>query len=88
MALGKPVVANDQPDQKKVLTESRGGLCVPYDEQRFAEAILTILNNPLIAKEMGMRGLEYVKKNRDYIAIADLVERQYYRLINCTADQS
>ena len=35
MALGRPVVANDHPEQRLVLEQSRAGLCVPYDESAF-----------------------------------------------------
>ncbi len=40
LGMARPVVANDIPDQKKVLEESGGGLCVPYEEGPFADAIV------------------------------------------------
>ncbi len=43
MAAGKPVVANDHPEQKRVIEESGAGICVAYDEDAFAAAILSLL---------------------------------------------
>ena len=80
MAMGKAVVANDHPEQRRILSESGGGICVPYDEETFALAILDLLNNPEKAERMGANGRDYVLKNRNYKIIADLVEKEYYRI--------
>lgn len=82
MALGKPVVANDHPEQRLVIEESGGGLCVPYDENAFAEGILYLLNNPEKAKEMGRLGQHYVEANRSYDKIADIVEETYLQIFD------
>nr|WP_320016111.1 glycosyltransferase family 4 protein [uncultured Desulfobacter sp.] len=80
MAMGKAVVANDNPEQRRVIQESGAGLCVPYDEKRFADAIVILLNNPEKAFDMGVKGRKYVEENRSYSAIADLVEKQLYKI--------
>jgi glycosyltransferase involved in cell wall biosynthesis len=82
MAMGKAVVANDHPEQRLVISESNAGLCVPYEEDRFAEAVLHLLNHPGEAKEMGIRGREYVEKHRSYEQIADLVETKLLQVCN------
>ena len=64
MALAKPVVGNHQPDQTRVIQESGGGLCVPYEVDAFADAIITLLKNPELAREMGKKGRDYVAKHR------------------------
>ena len=46
MAMGKAVVANDHPEQKRVIEESGAGYCVPYEEQPFADAIVRLLKDP------------------------------------------
>ena len=46
MALGKAVVANDHPEQRRVIEESGAGICVPYAEQPFAAAIVRLLEDP------------------------------------------
>jgi glycosyltransferase involved in cell wall biosynthesis len=74
MAMGKAVVANDHPEQSLVISESKAGICVPYEEDAFAQAILYLLKHPEEAKQMGIRGRECVNKNKNYDRIADLVE--------------
>ena len=81
MALGKPVVANDHPEQTRVIEESGAGLCVPYDVDDFAAAIVEILNDPIKAAEMGKKARDYVEANRSYARIADQVERIYEDII-------
>ena len=39
MALGKPSVANDQPDQQRVLEESWAGIAVAWAQKAFAEGV-------------------------------------------------
>lgn len=80
MAMGKAVVANDHPEQRLVIDESKAGICVPYDEQAFADAIVALLEDPLECRDMGRRGREYVEKYRTYDRIAEMVERQYLDL--------
>jgi glycosyltransferase involved in cell wall biosynthesis len=84
MALGKAVVANDHPEQKRLIEESGGGLCIAYDEQAFADAIVILLQNPKAAQLMGERGRRYVIEHRSYGVIADAVER---RMLDIIADR-
>src|ERR1700722_2443463 len=81
MALGKAVVANDHPEQKRLIEESGGGLCVAYDEQAFADAIVTLLQNPKTAQSMGERGRRYAIEHRSYRVIADAVEKRMLDII-------
>ncbi len=80
MALGKAVVANDHPEQRLVLEESQGGICVPWEEDAFAGAIVEILNDPDKARKMGELGREYVNQYRTYSHIADKVEAEYLKI--------
>lgn len=80
MAMGKPVVANDHPEQRLVIAESGGGYCVPYEEGAFAEAIITLLNDPEEAHKKGLKGRRYVEECRTYQTIAGLVEDKYLEL--------
>ena len=84
MAMGKAVVANDHPEQRLVISESKAGICVPYEEDSFAEGILYLLKNPDVAKQMGMRGREYIEKKRNYEQTADLVEKKLLQLLAST----
>lgn len=83
MALGKAVVANDHPDQRLVLEESGGGICVAWDEAAFAEAIAHLLESPRLAAEMGERGRTYVANHRTYPKIADAVDRVLRMVAAC-----
>ena len=80
MAMAKPVVANDHPEQNLVLSESGGGYCVAWDENSFAQAIIALLENPDRAREMGKAGRRYVEQHRDYGKIADCVAAEYRRI--------
>lgn len=82
LALGKAAVANDHPEQSAVIAESGGGICVPYREEAFAEAILYLLRHPDEAQAMGQKGREYIAKNRTYKQTADLVEHKLLSLRN------
>ncbi|HUO67124.1 MAG TPA: glycosyltransferase [Gammaproteobacteria bacterium] len=84
MALGKAVVGNHQPDQTLVIEESGGGLCVPYQVDAFADAVIRLLKNPELAREMGKKGREYVALHRAYPRIADTVADRYNRLVGAT----
>jgi glycosyltransferase involved in cell wall biosynthesis len=81
MAMGKAVVANHHPEQLLVISESGSGLCVAYDEDEFAEAILSLLQQPQLSAEMGRRGRKYVEENRSYPKIADDLEKKYLRIL-------
>jgi glycosyltransferase involved in cell wall biosynthesis len=81
MAAGKPVVANDHPEQKRVIEESGGGISVPYEEAAFAAAIVQLLGDPAEARAMGERGRRYVIEHRSYGVIADLVERRLVEVV-------
>lgn len=74
MALGKAVVANDHPEQRRVLEESAAGYCVPYDERAFADAVISLLAHPDTSRQMGARGRQYVREHRSYPSIAAALE--------------
>ena len=82
MAIGKPVVANEEiPEQKEVIKESDGGILVKFDAESFAEAIIKLLGNPEQEREIGAKGHEWVVKNRSYEKMAREVEKKYYELL-------
>jgi glycosyltransferase involved in cell wall biosynthesis len=81
MAMGKAVVANDHPEQKRVIEESGAGYCVPWEEQPFADAIVRLLKDPETAQAMGRRGRRYVLDHRTYATIAAAVEQQFLDIV-------
>jgi glycosyltransferase involved in cell wall biosynthesis len=85
LALGRPVVATDHPEQRRVLAESGAGICVPFDEKELAEAILELLAHPEAAEDMGARGRAWVEANRSYSIIADRLDAVYRQLAGLPA---
>ena len=79
MALGKSVVANEHPEQRRIIESSGGGICVAYRETEFADAIVYLLTHPDINETMGKMGRDWVFQNRTYEIIADSVEQAYYK---------
>lgn len=77
MAMGKPVIANDHPEQRQVIRESNAGLCVAWDETEFAGAAIRLLRDTALAAEMGLRGRRYVERIRDYRVIANMVDHTF-----------
>jgi glycosyltransferase involved in cell wall biosynthesis len=68
---GVPVVANKEIyEQKKVILESGGGVVVDYDTKAFCNAIIHLLKDKKLRKEMANKGRDYVIKNYSYQAIA------------------
>jgi glycosyltransferase involved in cell wall biosynthesis len=82
LALGVPVVGNDNPDQARLLHESGGGLCVPWSADAFARAASTIM---AMSKEerarMAARGKSYISERRGYRVIARGLANVYRGLV-------
>ncbi|HSC16137.1 MAG TPA: glycosyltransferase, partial [Gammaproteobacteria bacterium] len=77
MALGKPVVANDHPEQADVLHASGAGIVCAWNEQEFAAAIVELLMDPQRCKKMGVAGRGYVAEHRTHWAMVELVAGRY-----------
>lgn len=85
MALGLPIVANDNPDQAQVLEESGAGVCTSLDGEAFAQAVIDLLNSPETMRQMGIKGREYAVNKRDYDSIARKVAADFLSLDRSTA---
>lgn len=81
MALGKPVVCNNHPEQSEIVKASGAGLCVEWSAQSFADAILWMLDNPELAAEMGAKGHTWIESNRTYEIIANRVWQTYQEVL-------
>ena len=82
MALGLPVVMNDNPDQVLVAQESDAARCIPLEPIQFANAVLTLLNDANLKITMQKKGIDYVNKARGYHQIANSVSAKYHQLIS------
>ena len=82
MAMGKPMVANEEiPEQKEVIEESGGGVLVKFEDESFANGIMELLDNQERAKEMGRKGHEWVVKNKTYEILARGLEERYFDIL-------
>lgn len=83
LALGVPVVCNDNPDQQEVIRQSGAGICVPYTANDFACAVIQLLNlDKSKRNEMIEKGKNYVSKYRDYRVIGENVACTYNTIIH------
>jgi glycosyltransferase involved in cell wall biosynthesis len=80
MALGLPVVANDNPDQAQVIAESGAGLCVTLGSRTFAEAAIRLLSDDELRHKMGDEGRRYITRTRSYDSLAGTVAAKYHTL--------
>jgi len=81
MALGVPVVVNDNPDQAQVILESGAGVCVTLAPSTFSEAVLALMNNPNQREVMSAKGKAYVNDVRNYNKLASNLADIYKSLI-------
>jgi glycosyltransferase involved in cell wall biosynthesis len=80
MAMGLPVVVNDNPDQAQVIAESGAGLCVSLEPHIFAESVIQLLKNKGLCHKMGVYGQRYVAHKRAYDVLARNVADKYHEL--------
>jgi glycosyltransferase involved in cell wall biosynthesis len=81
LALGIPGVANDIPDQRRVIEESGAGLCVPMQAEAFADATLRLLRDPALAARCAERGPPWVAAHRTYDILGRGVALAYHRIL-------
>ena len=82
MALGLPVIANNNPDQAQVIQESGAGMCVELKPESFAKSVIYIFDNLALSAEMTLRGKAYITKKRGYDSISNTLARKYHQLLN------
>lgn len=81
LALGLPVVCNDNPDQEQIIRQSGAGICVPYTAGDFASAVIKMLAMDNGERnEMVRKGKDYVSQYRDYRQIGSNVADSYRKL--------
>jgi glycosyltransferase involved in cell wall biosynthesis len=82
MALGLPVVGNDNPDQASVLRDSGAGLCLELGAESFAEGVIRLLEDEALRKDMATRGPEFISRKRSYQIIAGELQAAYKKLFS------
>jgi glycosyltransferase involved in cell wall biosynthesis len=81
LALGIASVANDIPDQQRVLADSGAGLCAPMTLAPFAAAVLRLLGDPALRAACAARGPPYVRAERSYAVLARRVADAYTGIV-------
>ena len=84
LAMGRPVVAADHPDQRQTIEASGAGVIAPPTAGDFAAAIVGLLGDPAAAEAMGAKGPPWVARHRDYAALSVLVAGVYDGLLAAT----
>lgn len=82
LALGIPVVCNDNPDQRGLIEQAGSGRCVEYTPQAFAAAAIELLSERDCEKRRASaRGRRCVAKWRSYDVISVALLETYKRLL-------
>jgi glycosyltransferase involved in cell wall biosynthesis len=82
MAMGKPVVATAVGGIPEVISHGTNGLLVqPADKEGLAAAIKTVIDNPLMAKNMGIAARDFIENNYSIKATAGRWEALYKSLL-------
>ncbi len=82
MAAGKPVVATNGGGVPEIVVHNETGLLVPMGKAtEMADAICMLLSNPARAQQMGVLGLERVRKHFTIQRAARQVESVYQNLL-------
>lgn len=81
LALGIPVVSNDQPDAVQVLGDSGAGISTAMELETFSAAVRRVLEDPTLAASMRRAGPAWVAARRSYAQIADKVGQAYRRFV-------
>ena len=82
MAAGLPVVAFCGAAEP-VVDGVSGILVKSSDCKGFAQAVVSLLKKPDLARKMGQEGMRIVERFYTWDEISGDIERIYYRLIGC-----
>ena len=88
LALGIPVLANDNPDQKQIIETTQCGLCVELTAQNMADGLTRILSTDVDYKSTAENGINYILNNRNYNTISKQLAQSYADHINAATIKS
>jgi glycosyltransferase involved in cell wall biosynthesis len=82
MAMGLPTVATDVGGNPEVIENGRNGLLVkPNEPAALADALLSLLENPQFASQLGAAGRERVRRHFDFGQLTSNVDALYTELL-------
>lgn len=80
---GLPLVTTRMPGCDDVVAENwNGHLVPPHNPRALADAILDLLQDPVRARAMGQRSIEFVRREFDLNVVADRYAELYRRLLS------
>jgi glycosyltransferase involved in cell wall biosynthesis len=80
MACGKPVIASSLDRLRYFLNDNNSILIEPGSREALKEKILYLHKNPEARKELGEKGMQFVRENFDILKVAKEYERVYHSL--------
>jgi glycosyltransferase involved in cell wall biosynthesis len=82
MAMEIPVIASTQPALRYILDDGAAGLLVPpEDAAALAQAIAQLIDDPMAAEQLGLRGYARVQQAFSLSRMIDTLEEVYHHVI-------
>ncbi|HIF9197792.1 TPA: glycosyltransferase [Photobacterium damselae] len=81
MALKKPMICNDSPDQQFVIQESGCGRVTDGSVESYAQSMIELALHPMTQSELDA-GFSYIKNNRSYASIGQQVAADIKNVVN------
>ncbi|ARR48537.1 glycosyltransferase [Photobacterium damselae subsp. damselae] len=81
MALKKPMICNDSPDQQFVIQESGCGRVTDGSVKSYAQSMIELALQPMTQSELDA-GFNYIKNNRSYASIGQQVSADIKNVVN------
>ncbi len=81
MACGVPVVVSDRVNISRAVQAAEAGLVVPCDAQQTAAALLLLLRNRALGRQMGARGRQWARENLAEKAVGERMIRLYEKIV-------
>lgn len=86
-AMEIPVISTRVGGIPEVVLDGETGILVePGDSEQLAQAILTLIENPALRRQMGERGRRHVLANYRWEDNAALMERLYHRFVHSSTE--
>ena len=84
MAAGLPIVASEVGGLPEILDGGRNGVLVPgLDHARFCEAVLSLVDDPALARRYGDRARSFIENEYSLRTAIKYVEATYRELVPC-----
>ena len=84
-AVGKPVVAFKVGGTREAVKDGETGILVKLgDYVKLAEAVLSLIENCKLAKEVGLKGRRYVAENFDFWKQEKVLIKLYYKILEAS----